>query len=332
MRLCSNVFVNFLLGNLFTFLSLAKIHKRIDYLLISQAIHYPWLTILFAKLSRKRIIDFIGGSRQKLLKLLIPHADYLHKFSLSLACLGLRLSLLTAWKIVLISPNLVKDDPFDHFKDKITIAHNFPSREFYSKFKITRRFERRQMTIGYVGSFIETKGVFDLARAIPLILIRHNALKVLLIGDVDNSIPKSLGQEIRNYLAPYQTNVKFLGYVSNNDLPKYLNKMRLLILPSYTEGFPHVILEAMACGVTVLAAPIGGIPELLGNGQYGFILRVKSPQEIADCTSRILEDDGLAELSNQAREYIRRNYTYRSAVRMWSDVLGIYPYDSGANS
>ena len=114
----------------------------------------------------------------------------------------------------------------------------------------------------------------------------------------------------------------FVGWIPHDELPKYLNQLKLLVLPSYTEGLPNIMLEAMACGTPVLATPVGAIPEVIKDEETGFILKNNSPECIAENVMRALEHPNLGEIVNNARNLIERKYTYEAAVERYRWMLG----------
>ncbi len=111
------------------------------------------------------------------------------------------------------------------------------------------------------------------------------------------------------------------GWISHDDLPAYLNHLRLLVLPSYTEGLPNIMLEAMACGTPVLATPVGAIPDVIIDGKTGFIMENNSPECIAENVARALASPDLEEIAEAGRRFVEENFTFERVVERWKEVL-----------
>ncbi|MDR9817328.1 MAG: glycosyltransferase family 4 protein [Candidatus Methanoculleus thermohydrogenotrophicum] len=123
----------------------------------------------------------------------------------------------------------------------------------------------RPSLIGYIGRLSGEKGVQHFAQALPAVLNGREDLRVLIGGDgpLKELIEASLQK------GGVTARVDLPGWISHDDLPGYLNQLRLLVLPSYTEGLPNIMLEAMACGTPVLATPVGAIPDVIIDGKTG---------------------------------------------------------------
>ena len=98
-----------------------------------------------------------------------------------------------------------------------------------------------------------------------------------------------LFDEVKTYLkdAGISEFVDLLGWIHHDELPKYLCSLRLLIIPSFTEGLPNIMLEAMASGTPVLATPVGAIPDIIIDKKTGFIMENNSPPCIAKNVKRV---------------------------------------------
>ena len=84
----------------------------------------------------------------------------------------------------------------------------------------------------------------------------------------------------------------FAGAVA--EASRYLKALDVLVLPSRYEGLPYAVLEAMAAGVPVIASAVGGVPELIENGETGLLVPPENPEALADALNRLFSDPALA--------------------------------------
>ena len=177
-------------------------------------------------------------------------------------------------------------------------------------FNIKKDLADRKPLVGYIGRFVPEKGAVNLTRAIPLILRERNDIGFLLGGGgPELSTAKKILDE-----AGISDKVSFAGWIPHEDVPRHLNEMKLLVLPSYVEGVPGIVKEAMACGTPVLATPVGGVPDLIKDSETGFILENNSPECITRNVLRALDNPHLAEIVKKARRLIEDNYRYETMV------------------
>lgn len=119
----------------------------------------------------------------------------------------------------------------------------------------------------------------------------------------------------------YSDKVVVLGRIHPEKVPDILNELKLLVLPSVSEGLPGIARQAMACGALVLATSVGGIPDLIKDGETGFIMENNSPECIARNVIRALNHSNLELITSNARALIERNYTYEKAVERYRNIL-----------
>jgi glycosyltransferase involved in cell wall biosynthesis len=105
-------------------------------------------------------------------------------------------------------------------------------------------------------------------------------------------------------------------------MPEYLNDVGAVVVPSYAEGVPNIVLEAMACGTPVLATPAGGIPDVVKDGQTGFIMEDNSPACITRNIIRVLSHPNLEEIAANARAIVEKEYAFDTVVARYRDILG----------
>lgn len=217
--------------------------------------------------------------------------------------------------IILHSRNLISGWDFEKYRHKILIAH----RHFldFNTFTVTTPLAARPPLIGYIGRLSREKGIQDFTQALAGILSDQQDLRVLIGGDgpLREATVTSLQE------AGVTTRVNLLGWVSHDDLPTYLNQLRLLVLPSYTEGLPNIVLEAMACGTPVLATPVGAIPDVIIDGKTGFIMENNSPECIAENVIRALDSPNRGQIAENGRRFVEENFTFEKVVDNWKRIL-----------
>lgn len=218
-------------------------------------------------------------------------------------------------KLIVYSDKIIQGANLEKYKSKTILAHEH-SVDF-AKFYIEHILNERQCIIGYVGRFSEVKGVLNFVQAIPL-LLKEKATTFLIAGAGE------LNSELYNYIRvnKLETKVTLAGWVPHDDLRRTLNKFKLLVLPSYSEALPNVLLEAMACGTPVLATPVGAIPDIINDGETGFLLKSNDPKHIAERIVELLNKPELLEkVSKNANEWVRENFSYEKTVEAWRKVL-----------
>lgn len=266
------------------------------------------LPVLTAKLLRKKVILASAGSSLQCSKFkdtnLSKPIEILERVNRSLSN-----------RIIIYSPNLVKEWNLEKYKHKISIAH----KHFldFDKFKIKNKFDEKNNLVGYVGALSKEKGILNFVKAIPKILKERHDLEFLIGGN------GPLFDEIKNELKNNGSydKIKLIGWIPHDELPDYLNELKLVILPSYTEGLPNIMLEAMACGTPVLATPAGAISDIIKDGETGFIMENNSPACIAKNVLRVLKYPNIDEIVKNARELVEKEFTYEAAVERYRKIL-----------
>jgi len=263
---------------------------------------------LLAKILKKQTLLIMGGYYEIEVK---NKGNFIDKFGIPLK----RINLLFFNNIILYSPQLITSWHLTPYRHKILIAHeHFLD---FTTFTVTTPYPDRPPLIGYIGRLSAEKGVQHFVQAFPAIFSEHQDLRVLIGGDgqLKDNIKASLEvQKITD-------RVDLPGWISHDDLPKYLNQLRLLVLPSYTEGLPNIMLEAMACGTPVLATPVGAIPDVIRDGETGFIMEDNSPECIARNVMRALTHPDLEGIAEQGRRYVEGEFTFEKAVERWRGIL-----------
>jgi len=293
-------------------LALLKISRDVQIVIFSAGRPFILPLMLLAKTLRKKVILPAGGSTWRGYKATHPRASISLRLIkvLEQACYSI------SDNIAVESKSAVSFLELERFKDKISIYGALTYIDT-NLFKTKTDLKDREDIIGFIGNLVSAKGVMKFVEAMPLIIAEHSNAEFVIIGD------GPLSSEIRNKLENnnIQRKVKLTGLVPLNKIPDYLNDLRLLILPSDSEGLPGVILEAMACGTPVLATPVGAIPDTIKDGETGFILENNSPECIARNIMRALKHPGLTKITKKARGLIEQNYTYETVVDNYRQIL-----------
>lgn len=159
----------------------------------------------------------------------------------------------------------------------------------------TAKMDASEEIILFVGRLIDLKGVEYLIRALPRVLQKRPQSKVVVVGE--GPMKESL-QALRDRLN-LETKIAFVGHVSHDRLAEYFSTARLFVLPSIinekgeTEGLGVVLLEAMACGLPVIGSRVGGIEDIINDGENGLLARPKDSEDLADQIIRLLSDENL---------------------------------------
>lgn len=276
------------------------------------------LSMLMGRLLGKRIVTCSFSSAHRLVKAyerkeLPSISSYLYPRVLRLQ------EKATFWlshRVWVESEGVIAFSQFGRYEAKISICGAFYIDT--ERFKIARELAERGTLIGYIGRLHWAKGVPNFVQAIPMILKEQDNTEFLVggSGPLYDEIELQLNGDC------YQDKAKLVGWISHDDeLPAYLNRLKLLVLPSLSEGVPGIVQEAMACGVVVVATAVGGIPDLITDSETGFILENNSPECITRNVIRALDHPNLEQISRNARRLIENEYDYEIVLKKYDTAL-----------
>lgn len=143
-----------------------------------------------------------------------------------------------------------------------------------------------------VGSVGWRKGVFDILKAVPTMVREAPDITVVLAGGEED--PGEM-QQIRSIVASENlgSHVRVLGEITRTEVPALLSTADLFLLPSYIEGMPISIIEALRSRVPVVSTTVGGIPDMMDHGISGILIEPGNPDLIAGEVLRLRNDDEL---------------------------------------
>jgi len=190
------------------------------------------------------------------------------------------------------------------------------------EFRVQRPYADRDRVVGFLGRLDEEKNVRELA-AVAAELPDDVAFRFIGDGDLREWLEAELAAEIERGA------VELTGWVDHDDVPDQLNDLALLVLPSQpTEGLPTTILEALACGTPVLASPVSGVPDVVREGETGFLLDSREPTALRETILGILERNDLDTISANGRDLIEHEYSFEAACERYRSILLWFQRDS----
>ncbi|MCP5074593.1 MAG: glycosyltransferase family 4 protein [Rhodobacteraceae bacterium] len=175
--------------------------------------------------------------------------------------------------------------------------------------------------ITFVGRLAEVKGLPVLFEAVQTVLPVFPSLRVTLIGDGPER--SQLEQQVREL--DLSDVVEFAGYRSQSEVAKALKQTDLFVLPSFAEGVPVVLMEAMAAQIPVIATRIAGIPELVEDGVSGALVEPGNAAQLAGKITGILGDpDVQAEMGRAGREKVLAQFNIADESAWLAELLRCY--------
>jgi len=176
--------------------------------------------------------------------------------------------------------------------------------------------------IGFIGSFYFYEGLEHLIDAMILLLAKRSDVKLLLVGEgeADRMLLKRVPGQLWEHFA-------FTGRVAHADAPRYYSVMDILVYPRVISRLTELTsplkpLEAMAMEKVVVGSDVGGLRELFGDGEVGFLVEPENPRALANRLLSLVESATVRHaMGKSAREFVLRDREWNKIV---SRYLNIY--------
>ena len=215
--------------------------------------------------------------------------------------------------VVTYTPAMAEELGLDRFEGKL-----YPNGARYvdtGRFAPATPYDERDPVVGFLGRLDEEKGIRTLA-TVAHQLPDGVQFRFVGNGDLDEWLRAELSEEIA------ADEVSLAGWVDHEEVPAELSRLRLLVMPSQpTEGLPTVILEALACGTPVYATPVSGVPNVVRDGETGFLMEELDADAITTDVEAILGRDDLADISRNGRRLVEREYSFPAAVERYRAII-----------
>lgn len=176
--------------------------------------------------------------------------------------------------------------------------------------------------IGFIGSFYDYEGLDDLIAAMPVLVARHAAARLLLVGDG----PMADALRAQAAASPVAGAIHFVGRVPHDQVERYYSLCDIMAYPRKASRLTDLVtplkpLEAMAQGKLVAASDIGGHRELMTDGQTGVLFRPDDPQACALSLADLLDQRATwGPLRDRARNHVAARHDWALNARRYLDV------------
>jgi len=174
----------------------------------------------------------------------------------------------------------------------------------------------------FVGVLDKVKNVPNLLRAAKLVLAAYPLTLFTIVGDgPERDRLEGLCRELE-----IAEHVRFLGLVPYDDLPAYYAACDLVVLPSWIEGFARVLMEAGFAAKPIVATDVGGVEDIVGDGETGYIVAVNDSKQLAERIEELLGNPEKTRLMGRqgyenALKYCDFDRNVERLVNLWQGMV-----------
>jgi len=180
--------------------------------------------------------------------------------------------------------------------------------------EVPNRGGRTTVQFLFLGRMCQTKGTYDLVNAFAALpdAVRARS-RLTLAGDGDI-------EAIRKLAEPFGEQVRVLPWIDRSERERLLAQSDVFVLPSYQEGVPMALLEAMAAGLPAIVTPVGGIPDVLRNGVEGLMVEPARVRELSAAMARLVDHDGERTAYGRRAHERARSYDVHGYARSLAEI------------
>lgn len=172
----------------------------------------------------------------------------------------------------------------------------------------------------FLGSLGKRKGVFDILQAAPAIFEKHPDARIVFAGAEESRGEKQRIDELCRE-KQLDEKVAFIGVVTGKEKVNLFQSAMIYVLPSYGENLPFSLLEAMSLGLPVVTTPVGAIPEIVKDGENGFLVEPGDVYALASSVNRLLSDEPLRRaMSDANRARIKADFMPDDSMKQMDKI------------
>lgn len=181
---------------------------------------------------------------------------------------------------------------------------------------------KSNIQILFLGNLSQRKGVFDLVQAMKKV----EGAELYLVGGEDEP---GISQQIQKIISKQGLahKIKLLGSKHGKEKMEFLQNADIFVLPSYAEGLPISLLEAMSVGLPVIVTPVGGIPSVITDNQEGILVSAGNSDQLSFAINRLVTDSILRQkMGDAAKKRCEEHYGIERTVEKLTEIYTkIYP-------
>ncbi len=249
----------------------------------------------------------------------IPKKDLFHRWAYSR--LDRWITLTRAMKEATVAHTVVPPDRIDVVPLGVDLKRFNP--KHYNKQRSRKLFgiPKDKVVAGLIGRFDRQKGHEVFLRALPRVAQKIRGAHFVFVGEETKDEPgflQYLEEMVRTLKLTKR--VQFLPFTQN--VPELLAAFDLITMPSFSETYGYLALEAMAMGVPVVGTKAGGLPEIIQDNETGLLVPPRDHEALADAVISILANKGFARtLSRKALKRVKESFDFRKSVKVFQDSL-----------
>lgn len=263
------------------------------------------LPLMEAKGNKRKLLNFVEKLTYKCSTKIYPNSKGLYDFILEN-------KLAKKQKMTVIANGSSNGINTDHFNPELFSASE------NSKLRESLGISSGDFVFIFVGRLVGDKGINELVSSFNRINTENNTTKLLLVGLLESDLDPLHNETLD--IIKFNQNIISIGY--QKDVRPYFSISDILVFPSYREGFPNVVMQAGAMGLTSIVSDINGCNEIIKDGENGLIIPVKDSESIYSAMNKTLFDNVLKEkMQKNAREMIISRYEQQV---VWNSILEEY--------
>lgn len=219
----------------------------------------------------------------------------------------LRTMLKNADAVIALTEDMKKNIQKTYNREVFVIPNGIDLEKFVNISRKNLLLSNYTKKILFVGRLHPVKGVRYLIEAMKIIKEKDLYAKLIIVGDGEE---REKLQKLANKMGLLDS-ITFTGQIPNQNVSQYMAMSDILVLPSLSEGFPNVILEAMAFGIPIVATNVGGVIEIMENGVNGFLVKPGNPDQIAQKVLFLFNNkDMIKMISNNNKKLVKQQHNW----------------------